>query len=751
MAVGKSAPMLDAREKVTGQITYAAALEVPGMLVGKAFRSPAPHARILNLDVRAAEQIPGVVAIVTAADFEGPHRPHLYFGSTIQDQPIVAGDKIRYLGEPVALVAAETAASAQAALEAIDLEIEELPAVFDAQEAMRNGAPVLHEANADNCFRHAKLRHGDLKEGFALADLVIEETFTSPIAQQVTLEPQAAVAQWTKDGLTVWTGTQSPYTVRRVLAQIFELDPEDVRVVVPPLGGGFGGKGNIRTQPLAAALAWKVNGRPVKLVNTRAEEFLTVTKHAAKIQIKSGVTKDGALTARKISIYWNGGAYASSSAHLVPAGLLRAIGPYRIPAVEVDSYGVYTNLPVAAAYRGAMSSQGVFAHEAHMDTIARAIGLDPVAVWKRNLLVDGDTFATGETMHEARFIECLDSVLEGIQWDSNFDHGDGMPLRRGRGFGVMMKNTIANSGSECRLALSSDGKLMLFTSTVEMGQGAHTALAQIAAGALGLDVEAVRVQGPDTALTPPDAQTASSRSTHMMGNAILDAAARLKDQLLRAAEPLLEHPAEELAYEAGTVFARETPAERISFQEILGRSGLPVLEAHGRYATDVDGLDPETGQGIATPAWHQGAGVCIVEIDTETGKVTVPHYYSAAFAGTVVNPALASLQNDGNVIYGLGATLFEEMIFDDGQLVNANLSDYMIPSFLDIPARLENMSLEEAGSTFHGIGEMTLPPVAPAIANAINDALGIKIRDLPITPERVLRALRAKAGENESA
>lgn len=739
MSIGEPLPMRDAEARVRGTVPYASNLRLPNMLVAKVLRSTVPHARIKRLDTSAAADAPGVVAVLSAADFDGDGPPYLHFGSTIQDQPIVAGERIRYLGEPLALVAAESARAAKVALERIELEVEELSAVFGAEEALSPEAPLLHEESG-NCFVHSKIRRGDVKAGLAAAEKVVEEVFTSPVAQQVALEPQVAIAQWKDENLTVWTASQSPFTVRRVLAETLGLESGAVRVIVPPLGGGFGGKGNVRTQPMVAALAMKTGGRPVKLILGRAEEFLTVTKHAAKIVIRSGVRGDGSLLAREVIAHWNGGAYASSSAHLVPAGALRSIGPYRIPAVHVDSYGVYTNLPPAAAYRGAMSSQGTFAYESHMDTIAHAIGMEPYEIRRKNLLRSGDQFATGETVHDTHYVECLEAALEGLS-EQDRTSGRGATEKIGRGMAVMNKHTIANSISECKLVLSATGELELYTSTVEMGQGAHTALSQIAAEALGLPVSRIHVRGPDTDRTPPDAQTAASRSTYMMGNAILRAAAALEEKIAERAVLILEEDVENLTVEGLEVFVDGKGDRSVASSELLQRNDLQSLEAMGKFETNVGSLDPETGQGVSTPHWHQGAGACEVAVDIETGKVTVLRYHSASFAGRVVNPLLAGLQNDGNVIFGLGATLFEEVNVDGGQITNPNLADYMIPSFEDMPRELKNVLLEAEGSDFHGIGEMTLPPVAPAVANAIYDAVGVRIRDLPITAEKVLRAL----------
>ena len=742
MVVGKAIPMLDAVARVTGSVPYGVNLQLPDMLTAKVLRSPVPHAQVVKIDAGAAEELPGVVAVLTAADLGQPNGPGYLSGVVMKDQPVVARDRVRYIGEPVALVAAETARIAEEALNLIEVEFEELPAVYEVTAARQSGAPILHDAFADNCFGHAKLRRGDLEAGFAAADEIIEESFTSPIAQHVALEPHVTAAQWLDGRLTVWTGTQGPYRIQQVLAELFELEPDDVRVIVPTLGGGYGGKGHLRLEPMVAALAWKVGGRPVKLVLTRTEEFVTVTKHAALITIKSGVKKDGTFTARRVTIDWNGGAYADASPMLVRSGMVRAVGPYRIPNVWIDSYGLYTNLPPAGAFRGAMSSQTTWAYESHMDTIAHRLGLDPLEFRLKNLLVSGDHFATGETMHDLHFVECLQTCADKLGWDRPLDRsGETAGRKRGRGLGVMMKSTMPTSRSECRLRLSDRGRLTLLTSTVEMGQGAHTALAQIAAEAMELSVDMVAVVGPDTAQTPFDSGTSAARSTSMMGAAILKGAEALRQKLIEAAVPLFEQPPEELSLSGGYVVSQGPSNQRMSYAEVLQRHHYESLQASGEFKTKSE-LDPETGQGISTPHWHQGAGACEVEVDLETGKVTILRYAAASFAGRVVNPRLARLQNDGNVIFGLGPAMLEEVVVDGGQIINPNLSDYMIPSFLDIPPQLDSMSLEAEPGEFHGIGEMTLPPVAPAIANAIFDAVGVRIRDLPVTAEKVLRALR---------
>lgn len=732
MAIGKSVPMLDAVGRVTGTVDYMINLRLPEMLVGKIVRSQSPHAKLLKVDPTDALQVPGVVDILTGADLG----ENAFYGAAIKDQGVVAMDRMRYVGEPIAAIAAETEAAADEAAMLLDIEYEELPPVFDGQEAIRPGAPVLHENYPNNIFIHSKLRHGDMETAFADADEIFEDTFTSPLAQQASLEAHVTAAQWDGNHLTLWTASQAPYMVRRVVAGILGIEQDVVRVIVPPLGGGYGGKGHIRIESIVAALARKVGGRPVKVVLSRAEEFVTVTKHAASITLKTGVKRDGTFTARQVTIYWNSGAYADASPLLVPQGMVRSVGPYRIPAVHVDSYGIYTNLPPAGAYRGAMSSQTTWAYESQMDIIARKMGWDPLEFRLKNLFVSGDQFATGETLHDVHFIECLEASAKSLGAKPKSS-----AKRIGQGYGVMMKSTIATSKSQARMRLADDGIVTLFTSTVEMGQGAHTTMAQITAETLGIPVEMVRVVGPDTDVTPFDSTTSASRSTNMMGNAVMATGAALSKKLIDLAAPMLETPPEELRLENGYVVAEETA---ISYADVLKRNGLESLEESGEFATAFK-MDPETGQGVSTPHWHQGAGAAEVEVDIETGRVSILRYTAASFAGRVVNPRLANLQNDGNVIFGLGPAMMEEIVLDGGQPTNPNLADYAIPSIRDIPPELISVCLESDEGELHGIGEMTLPPVAPAIANAIEDAVGVRIKNLPITAEKVLRALRDKA------
>lgn len=739
MAIGRSVPMLDAVERVTGALDYMVNLRLPDMLVGKVVRSTVPHGKLVSVNLEQANKISGVAAIVSGENLDNQN----LYGVGIKDQTIVALDKVRYIGEPVAVVAAEDRESAEEAAALIDIEYEEIPAVFESLLAMQPDAPTLHSAFSDNVFRHAKLIHGDIEAAFEQADEIFTDTFYSPAAQQASLEAHVAAAQWQGDRLTIWTAAQAPYTVRRVLAALFDMPEDHIRVIVSPLGGGYGGKGHVRIEPLAAAAAKKTGGRPVKIVLSREEEFVTVTKHAAAITLKTSVKKDGTLLGRQVTAYWNGGAYADASSMLVIGGMVRSIGPYRFEAVQASSYGVYTNLPPAAAYRGAMSSQATWAYESQMDIIAREMGWDPLEFRMKNMLRSGDKFATGESMHDVHFVECLQAVADGLDWKAESKQQDSAIIKHGRGLAVMMKSTIGTSKSACRISLDDQGQVTLYTSTVEMGQGSHTALAQITAEALRVPFGSVGVYGPDTDKTPFDSTTSGSRSTSMMGNAVMAASANLLQQLRDLAAPILEIESDDLVAANGQVAAKDGE-DTIAYADILKRNNMDSLMADGEYATNFS-IDLETGQGISTPHWHQGAGAVEVAVDVETGKVTIVNYQASSYAGKIVNPMLVKLQNDGNVIYGLGPTLLEEIVFDGGQVTNPNFSEYMIPSIRDMPAKLESVSLESEQGEMHGIGEMTLPPVSPAIAAAIEDAVGVRIKDLPITAEKVLKALKEKA------
>jgi CO/xanthine dehydrogenase Mo-binding subunit len=757
--------MIDAQARVSGGTNYVLNIELSGMLSGKILRSPFPHARIVKVDGSRAERLAGVAAVLTRGDFSAPTGLNGKYGRIFRDQTVVALDKVRFVGDPVAAVAAVNDDVATEALSLIEVEYEELPAVFDEEEALKPAAPLVHDPRPEqqpmfskmiqdlpagtNLCSHFKLRRGDVEEGFREADFVFEDVFRSPAAQHVPLEPHVTVAQFFQGKLTIWTSTQMPHAIRSQMAELFNLPLARVRVIVETLGGGFGSKGSLRLEPIASFLALKAS-RPVKIVLKREEEFVTVCKHPATIRVKTGVKKDGVLVARKVSANFNTGAYSDIGPVVARNGGSAMSGPYKIPHVWIDSCAVWTNVVPAGALRGFGVPQAVWAYETQMDMIAERLGLDPVELRRKNLLRNGDLFATGEKLVDMHYDELLDQAAADLQWtasdarwcNKNHPLSEKDTIRRGKGLALVIKATITPSTSEAELKLNEDGSLNVLTSSVELGQGSKTVLAQIAADQLRVPVSRVSVSDPDTELTPYDQQTSSSRTTFSMGGAIAKAAADLKQQLLEHAAELLEASPSDLALEEGRVAVRGAPGRTLGYGEIALRSSQGNLIGRGAFSTR-GGLDLETGQGIGSVHWHQGAVGCEVELDVETGKVRVLYLSPHVFAGRVVNPRLCELQLEGSTIFGLGQALFEEMAYDDrGQLLNANLGDYNIPSFEDIPKQMDSRALEQTGSDeLHGIGETLLPPVMAAIGNAIYNAVGARIRDLPLTPEKILREL----------
>jgi CO/xanthine dehydrogenase Mo-binding subunit len=756
----RPAGMLDAHERVTGDIEFSIDVTVPGMLQAALLRSIVPHARIVRLDVSAARELPGVHAVLTGEEIaaRGDVRPR--FGPVLRDQPILALDRVRYAGEPVVAVAADDRDTALAALELVDVDYEELPAVFELDEALAEGAPIVHEeppaagptfadvilhsgagTNVCNSFR---LRRGDVEQGFAEAEHVFEHVFSSPAVQHVPLEPHCCVADVRPGRITIHAGTQIPYTLRAQLAEIFGLPVSAVRVIVPLLGGGYGAKCYPNIEPIAACLSLAAR-RPVRLALTREEEFVTITKHAVRIRMKTGVRADGTIVARQVTAHFNTGAYADIGPRLIKNGGYGTAGPTDIPHVAIDSYAVYANVPPAGAFRGYGISQAAWAYETQIDMIAHELGIDPLELRCRNLLEAGQRFATGEEIHEAHFKELVGAVAERIGWSADEPPERDGSLVRAKGLSCIIKGTVTPSTSTAICKLNEDGSLHVLSSSVEMGQGVQTALALLASEEMGVTVDRVTVVQVDTDVTPYDQQTSSSRSTQAMGSAVRGAVVEIKEELKRRAAELLEAAPEDMVVGDGSVGVVGDAASGLTYEEVMRRSRAGSLIGRGTFQSG-GGLDPETGQGIAAVHWHQAAGAAEVEVDLETGRVRLVRYEGAVYSGRTVNPVQAELQTEGNVAFGLGQALFEELLYDGGQLQNGTLADYMIASFRDMPPDL-GVTVLEGGpdAAVHGIGETSLPAVMPAVGNAVFRACGVRITDLPITAEKVLRALRRVA------
>jgi CO/xanthine dehydrogenase Mo-binding subunit len=678
--------------RVTASLRYSAEVERPGMLHAAFVRSAHPHARVVTIDPSA---VPDDVVVLLPDDVADLGA----YGCQVKDQHVLA-DRARYAGDVVAAVAAPTREAARAAARLVDVTYKERPAVFDPVAAVSPGAPLLHERagtsagdavsidvrpipNSNVCHRF-RIRHGDVAEGFAQADVVVEETYRTAGAAHVPMEPHAALAEWDDGRLTIHAGTQTPFNTRADLAGLFGIDEERIRVIAPPMGGSFGAKTFVRLEALVAALARKA-GRPVKAVLDRAEEFVTLNRHPAVVRVKIGAKRDGTLVAKEVDCWVDTGAYADCGPGVATKMGYAGVGPYRIPNVRVDSLSIYTNLPPNGAFRGYGAMQSVWASERTMDLLARELDMSPLELRRHNLLRDGDVFATGEVMHDVHFEECLQAAADAVGYESD---------PRGKGLCVLLKGMQTPSRAAISVERTPVG-FVVRSASCEMGQDVRQSIKLMGAELLGCEPGQVEVPDPDTDTSPFDTRTTSSRSTYMMGRALREAVADL----------------------------HRNGNER-GFGEVRNEGGL----------------DPDTGQGVASTHWHQGAAAAHVRVDERTGRLTVEHVHAAVYAGRVVNRAGAELQNEGSMLMGLGTTLFEAVEFADGQVTNANLSDYNVPAFGDLP-KLTHELIERDGAEVHGLGETALPPVPPAIGNALA-SLGAHVTDLPITAERVLEALQ---------
>jgi CO/xanthine dehydrogenase Mo-binding subunit len=746
--VGRGIPRLEARSKVTGRAEYVHNLRVPGMLYAKVFRATVPHGRIVRIDTSAAAALPGVERVVTGEDIRKV-MPEPYYGPAFHDQPILALDKVRHVGEPVAAVVAADPHVAEQAVQLIEAEYEELPAVYDEVEAMTSKAivhDVLKPAGTFADLKHLAgkkdtnialdyhLNRGDAAKAFAEADRVFEHTFRSQQALHLPFEPFVAVAEPGDDMVTVHTSNQTPSFVRMEIARLLGWPENRVRVKVPLLGGGFGAKVYVKIEPLTVALALLVR-RPVKVALTMEEQFYMITKHPATFRIKSGVTREGKITARECEVHWNGGAYADIGPRVCQKSGFTAPGPYDIDHVKISSYELYTNRTPAGALRGFGIPQLVWAYECHTDIIARELGIDPIEMRRRNILREGRPQATGTKMRDTAIEQVLDAIASEMNWSAPFDRGSGV-IRRGRGIAIGFKASISPTTSVAIVNVSADGSASLNMATTDMGQGSDTIMAQIVAEVLNMETERVRVMHTDTDITPYDMGTLGSRSTFHMGHAVRLAAEDAKAKLAA------------LAKEAGLPEGTNYPPSEIFIKRYGMKAGNVI--GSGTYVPTYQSPDKTTGMSEnVTPFWMVGGAGAEIEVDTETGKVRVTRLVNAADCGTPINPKIATTQVSGGAIMALGFTLFEDMLLDGGQITNASLSDYKIPGMLDIPPMVnELVDATQHSGPFgaKGLGESATFGVSPAIANAIDDAIGVRLTDLPMTPEAVLRALRAKEG-----
>ncbi|RZU33458.1 xanthine dehydrogenase family protein molybdopterin-binding subunit [Blastococcus saxobsidens] len=742
----------DAVDRVRGTFTFAVDRRIEGTLHAVAVRSVAPHGRITSIDAADALAVPGVVAVIDGSHVAADDGISPWYGENRADQPVLAIGKVRYVGEPVALVIADSRATAEAAAAQVWVDIEELPHVVDPVLAGAPDAPQLHDEWPNNDSGTWTLVHGDAERAMATAAHVHTATYTSPAQNHVPMEPHSATGAWLPDGsLEVWTGTQSPYVVRQRLATMFRLDPDRVRVRGDSLGGAFGSKIDLRLEGLVA-LASRAVGAPVRMELRRDEVFQSASKHAATVTMTTGVDEDGLLVARIIDIVWNSGAYALQTPRSSRTGMIRSPGPYRIPHVLARSVARYTNTVPTGPFRGAMTGQVCWAHESAADEIAAELGVDPVEWRRRNLLRDGDAFATGDVMHEMHYVDLLTAVDDALTADAPPTSSTRTRTRRrGRGVAAVLKTTRTPTRSEAQVQVDAEGQVAVRTSAVEMGQGAAASLAEMAARRLDMPAEDVSVSWPDTGWTPFDQTTSSSRTTFATGLAVERAASDLRACIAQqVAQPWGITP-DQVVHRDGCVSSPGDPAQRMTYADVVRSSGAGELVGTGRYETPPGAgrLDPETSQGNVSVHFHQGVVGVEVEVDTETGRVHVLRAHGATYAGRLIDAERARKQIEGGMLFGLGQAVMEETLYEAGQMINPNLSDYQIPSLLDVPLTSSTvLSDADPDAEPHGIGESTVPPMAPAVANAVHDAVGVRIRDLPVTAEKVLRALREKQADD---
>ena len=750
---GQSLPRIDAPGKVTGSAVYAADFALPGMLYGKVFRSAEPHARLVRLDTTRAASIPGVRAVVTAAD-----AADVRYGAAVKDEPVFASDVVRYVGQPVAAVAAVTLEAAEEALAAIEAQYEPLPTVLDLAAALAPGAPLVHEGWRDytaipilqrdgNVCNRARIVVGDVERGWVEADHVFEQRFTTAMVHQGYTEPRAAVAAWDSSGqVTVWSNTQLPFDVQATLADILATVPSKVRIIVPGVGGGFGGKLRIGVEHFAALLARK-SGRPVKVMTTSEEELVAAyPRQGTVIELKTGVTRDGRLTARQGRIYFDTGAFAGSGPGVASVATMVLAGPYRTPNLHLEGYAVYTNKTNCGSYRAPSGPQSNFAVESQMDIIADALGIDPLELRLRNIVHEGDEGPTGQVLSAVGLEECLRRAADAIGWP------DRRPAPgRGKGLAIGWWTTTGGS-SGVYVKINPDGSVTLNTGAVEIGTAALTGAAQVLAEALGVDLADITVISGDTFSTPFDFGAQGSRTAFAVGNACRAAAAELQRKLFELAAAHLKTDADTLELRDKHVVG---PGGRVTLAELARQSQVAGggMIAHGTFIAPGTAYDTKRVEGHAYPAFHSPsfhAHAVDLSVDAETGEVTIHRYVVAQDVGFALNPTYIEGQIEGGVAQGLGQTLSEEIVYRDGRVLNANLTDYKMPTTLDVP-RIESILVEHPGRVgpfgAKGVGEP--PNIEPpaAVANAIAAAVGTRITALPITAERIVRGLSRDEGD----
>ena len=748
--VGHRVTRVEGYEKVTGEARYVGDLQLPGMLIGRILRSPYPHARILNIDTSKAEKLRGVKAVVTAEDTV--KRP---WGAFFADQYPLSVGKVRYVGEEVAAVAALDPDVAEEALNLIEVEYEELPAVFDAEEAMQEGAPLVHEGKARNIAMTIDVERGSVERAFAESDVIVEDTFESIPQWHCAIETIGSVADYAPNGkYTIHMNTQTLFSARMRVAAALGVRETDVRIIQAAVGGGFGGKSCDDNNPIVAAILARKARKPVKVINSREEEFLAGSRPRVNMKtwIRMGFKKDGQIRAKHLRIIADNGAYSGKAPAITGVAALRHDTCYKYSDVKTQAYLVYTNKIPTGAFRGFGNPSAEWAVEQAIDEAAHELGIDPLEIARVNAVEPGYVSPHGNRVTSCELKQCIDMAEKMMDWKQK------RAVKKPQtGLGLACTVHVSGKrhfgdydGSSATIKINEDGKALILSGEGEVGQGAATALCQIAAEELGIPMEDVEFSQADTDLTTFCLGAFGSRLTYVAGNAVKDAAAKAKQQILEMASEMLEASPDDLMVEGGKVYVKGAEAKAVTVADVararlFRRSGAPIV-ASGSF--DADSVLPdETRYGNESGAYNFACQAAEVEVDTETGQVKVLKYVAASDCGTVINPIGAEGQVEGSVAQGLGYALIEGLRMEEGRPINPNFSDYRLPSMRDMPALAHAFakSYEPTGPFgAKGLGELGMDPTAAVISNAIFDAVGVRVRTLPITPEKVLKALTEK-------
>ena len=736
--VGKSTPRVEGISKVTGKAQYSADLDLPGTLWGRCLRSPIAHGRIKRIDTSKASDVPGVKAVITGADVAG-----LRIGRCIYDTPVLADGVVRFIGEKVAAVAAETRLAAEQALDLIDVEYEELDALLDPVEAIKDSAPVLHPdllsykglpvpiEKLGNVFAYLRWGKGDIEAGFKQADLIIENTFTTQVTHQSYLEPHACVAK--VDPATgeadIWSCSKTPFAVRGQLSNCIGIAKEKLIFHPMQIGGDFGGKGGFMDVPVAYFLS-KKSGQPVKMVMDYTEELTAGNpRHASIIKVRTGVKKNGLITAHHMEFLFDSGAYGS----MKPAGYLigasTCAGPYKIANCLIEERMVYTNKIPCGHMRAPGDPQGFFANESQMDIVARKLRMDPAAFKRKNMMKDGDESPIGGHISHIRGNEALDKAIQLSGYSK------AKPKNVGRGLAFSEWSPSGGEGNVF-VTIEEDGKVKILSPVVDQGAGVLTVIVEVVGQELQIPADEIELKQVDSTVVPSDGGVGGSRATRVYGNASFEAGVKAREELFMFAAQALEVDPKELETDRGFVLHKKSK-RKISFADVVKFKGAPIY-VRGYYKSSEKSHDASVSAQIAE-----------VHVDPETGQVTLRNMTSAHTTGKVINPLMHQGQIEGGIVFGLGYALTEEVLFDGGKITTSNFGEFKIPNITDIPPLktdvMENVPGGPGPYNSLAIGEVANTPTAAAVANAVADACGVRITDLPVTSEKVYKALRARS------